>query len=345
MSSRRLLFVDWLGVAFLGALGIWAYVSAWVAGGAPSLVAGLCVVCGAAFIMGLGSGHAKPVGAIAVAAGSAAFGLVYGVLYSAPLSDPLGYSNSSAAFFLQAFAAALMVAATQRRREAEALSVILALGFAALVIASGSAAATVLLALPAAAAAIVRRSSVRRAVAGFGALALVALSVTIALGASFAPDHNSGRLDRFAGVLLTEVRPTLWHDALTLMLEEPVAGVGPGRFAVKSPTARSDPDLGWAHNDFLEQGAETGVPGFVLMVLIFAWGFGRLLLVRQPDTVTALGASSLAALAIHACIDYVLHFPLVPFVAAVLVGTAVGRTREVRQWANERRHHPQFART
>ena len=38
--------------------------------------------------------------------------------------------------------------------------------------------------------------------------------------------------------------------------------------------------------------------------------------------VVALGAAALAALVIHACVDYVLHFPAVPLAAAALVGTA-----------------------
>jgi hypothetical protein len=58
---------------------------------------------------------------------------------------------------------------------------------------------------------------------------------------------------------------------------------------------------------------------FVLLVL---WGYSRLLLVPRSDLITLLGSVSLAALAIGASVDYVLHFALVPIVAAALVGAA-----------------------
>jgi hypothetical protein len=57
-------------------------------------------------------------------------------------------------------------------------------------------------------------------------------------------------------------------------------------------------------------------------VLVFVWGFARLWVHPAPDVMVALGAASLAALGLHACVDYVLHFPAVPLTAAALVGTA-----------------------
>jgi O-antigen ligase len=87
---------------------------------------------------------------------------------------------------------------------------------------------------------------------------------------------------------------------------------------------QTDRDEPWAHNDFLQLGAETGLVGFLLLVGIFLWGFARLSAVESPDTVVVLGAVALAVLGVHACVEYVLQFPAVVLGASALVGTAVG---------------------
>jgi O-antigen ligase len=110
---------------------------------------------------------------------------------------------------------------------------------------------------------------------------------------------------------------------MVMMRNHPLAGVGPGRFSRFSPTAQSDPDEPWAHNDFLQQGAEAGIPGLVLLTLLFAWGFVRLR-ARRNDATTVLAAAALAALGIHACIEYVLQRPAVPVITAALLGSALG---------------------
>jgi O-antigen ligase len=155
-----------------------------------------------------------------------------------------------------------------------------------------------------------------------GLLFIAVLTATIVLGSNYTSADRSGAVDRLVDSTLSERRAALWHEALVIMGEHPIAGVGVGGFQVFSPTARSDPDARWAHNSFLQQGAETGVVGFVLLVLLFVWGFARLGAVRTPDGFSALGAVALAAVGVHACVDYILHFPVVPLTAAALVGAA-----------------------
>jgi hypothetical protein len=53
------------------------------------------------------------------------------------------------------------------------------------------------------------------------------------------------------------------------------------------------------------------------------WGFASLGATAVPDLVSVLGAVALAALGIHASVDYVLHFPAVPVTASALVGAAM----------------------
>jgi O-antigen ligase len=150
----------------------------------------------------------------------------------------------------------------------------------------------------------------------------VAIATTTVLGATFRPDRDAGQLGGVAARILSERRLELWHDALQAMDAHPVTGAGPGRFAQVSPVAQSDPDAAWAHSAFLQQGAEQGVVGLALLLLLTAWAFVRLLAVDAPDAITALGAVSVASLGVLASIDYVLHFPAVPLAAALLLGTA-----------------------
>ena len=71
----------------------------------------------------------------------------------------------------------------------------------------------------------------------------------------------------------------------------------------------------------------------VLLAALFGWGFARLWAIRAPDVVTALSAASLAALAIHASVDYVMHFPAIPLMTAALVATGMtGRTTRLSAW-------------
>ncbi|MGQ0669638.1 MAG: O-antigen ligase family protein, partial [Actinomycetota bacterium] len=235
-----------------------------------------------------------------------------------------GYANADGAFFAEASIAGLMLAAASRRTEARVLGGGAAAAFAAVPFVRGSlAAAALVVVLPIMGLVCIWLGGPRLGVAACAALFLLVLVGTVILGARYAPGRPGGTLDRLVDATLSQRRVALWHDALVIMVEHPT-GVGPGRFAVASPTARADVDARWAHNGFLQQGAEAGPVGFTLIVLLFLWAFARLWMSPAPDVVTVLGAAALAALGIHACIDYVLHFPAVPIVTAALVGAAAG---------------------
>jgi O-antigen ligase len=201
--------------------------------------------------------------------------------------------------------------------------VVLALGFAGIVMVSASIAATgLLLALPVVALAATAWRGSRVGVAICAALFGIALVGTIVLGAAYEPGESISGPHR----LSTERRLTLWSEALQITAGRPLLGVGPGRFQAVSPTALADRDARWAHQEFLQVGAETGVVGLVLLVGVFGWGFARLF-VGPGDVVTVLGAAALAALGIQACLDYVLHFAPVPIAAALLLGGATSGKR------------------
>ncbi|MGH9283670.1 MAG: O-antigen ligase family protein, partial [Acidimicrobiales bacterium] len=133
---------------------------------------------------------------------------------------------------------------------------------------------------------------------------------------------GAGALPARAGEVLDERRVLLWRDAAAIAHRHPIDGSGPGSFAALSPTARRDADARWAHSGFLQQGAEAGAVGMALLLAAFGWGFSRLWQAGMQGAFPALGALALAALGLHASLDYVLHFPAVPLVASALVGAA-----------------------
>lgn len=237
-----------------------------------------------------------------------------------PLTGALGYANVSGTLYLQGAIAALMVAVSARgtmRLVGAGTSV----GLTIATVLAGSDAARLLLLAPVVAllAAIVPRWS-RPTIAALSVTFALTLSASVgvaAIGPGAAEARGpTGIVDR----VLTQRRALLWSEAFELMAGAPVLGVGPGNFEAFSETARSDRDARWAHHGFLQFGAETGVPGLLILSLVFGLAFVRLWL--SGDPMAALGASSLAALGMHACVDYVLHFPAVPLAAAALVGAA-----------------------
>ena len=252
----------------------------------------------------------------AVAIAAITFALTSTVVDGGPLSGPFGYRNATGAFYVQAAIAALIVAAAVRWWPLRIVAIAVAVPFAAIAAADSSAAAVSLIAVAVASMALWGARPARVAIVATGSLFVLVLVATVALGWGY-PRGADGVFER----ALTERRLTLWHESLQIIREHP-SGVGPGRFQDVAPLALLDQDARWAHNEFLQQGVELGWAGMALVVLLFLWGFARLWMHPSPDLVVAMGAASLAALGIHASVDYVLHFPAVPLTAAALVGTA-----------------------
>lgn len=237
--------------------------------------------------------------------------------------DPVGYANASAALYVTGCASALVVVARARRREIRSAATCGAV-LCALLPWINTAFAAGLLVLPLPFALVSRQVGVRvRAVIVLSATAaLLALVVTAAVGAVW---PSGTALDMIVAPLSSN-RAQLWSEALDLMTSSPVQGVGTNRFAAESPTARRDLDLRWAHNEYLQMGAERGVPGLALMVGLLAWVFVRLA-VGARDHGTAVVAVGVAGASIAASVDYVWHFPAVLVAVAVLAGGGGGVRR------------------
>ena len=235
-----------------------------------------------------------------------------------------GYPNALAALYAQAAVAGLMVAAASRRTAARAVGAVAAIAAAIAPFALASLAAAILiLVVPAGILGLRVWRGWRIAIAAAAGLTVAAVVATSALGTVY-PHDATVAAEQLAGQSLSQRRLALWHDALRIIADHPVTGIGPGRFAVESPVARLDLSTRWAHEEFLQFGAETGVVGLILMILLFLWGFLRIGVVPFPGPIPALGVTSLTILGVHASMDYVLHFWAIPVVAAVLVGSAIG---------------------
>jgi hypothetical protein len=248
-------------------------------------------------------------------------------LAGGPLSGPFGYRNAFGALLFLGAAAWLLGGLALHNRVATGLSIVPAgaLGFLA-VRSSSAAAAGIVLVTVAASIGWLGSTGARSAVVVSGIATLAALSLTVWLGASYERGRPlTGLAASIADVGITERRVALWRDALEITSATPT-GIGHGAFGRTSPTALGDRDAIFAHNEFLETSADLGVAAAVLMVLLVAWGFVRLAVTRHADVVTAISAATLAGASIHACVDYVWHFPAIPIAAAALVGTGfVGR--------------------
>lgn len=243
-----------------------------------------------------------------------------------PLDAPLGYENANAAFFLQAAVGGLMLAVAAASRPIGIVAGALSVAFLLLTIATGSEAASALVGLIIAALVLATKTSRVRpvAIAGFGLVAS-ALVASMLLALIYERDADN-RITEASSRALDERRLALWKDAVDLMQDHPVTGVGPGRFRVTSETARSDRDAQWAHNEFLQQGSETGIPGFLLLIGFFVWGFWRLGASEAgPPAIIAI--AGFTAVGIQACVDYIWHFPEVPLLAVALLGCTLANTR------------------
>lgn len=316
-GRRARLLLDATGCALIAAAAVLATIADRHGGNAGPFIATMFAVT-AAFALGrvVGLVHRALVPA-AVVVIIATVALTTGsVVGGDPLAGSFGYRNATGAFFVQGVVAALIVSSAVRWWPVRALGIAAAVPLAVVAVQVSVAATVSLLVVPIALLALGGVRKVRLSILVACALFVVVLAGTVVLGAAYRP----GGEGVLAGAL-TVRRLELWHESLGIIADHP-GGVGPGRFAEVSSLALGDVDAHWAHQEFLQQGVELGWAGLAISVLLFLWGFARLWAHPAPDLVVAFGAASLAALGIHASVDYVLHFLAVPLAAAALVGSA-----------------------
>jgi O-antigen ligase len=315
--------VDLFGLGIYCAAAAWAFTAGIVAKSDPSLTFLLLVAIGTGVLFG----RLLPGIAAMIVAGSAAVLVVADPLEfmsPQPRGYPFGYSNATGAYLVQAAGACFLVARWSRSARLKLTAITAALIFGVMPLFFGTRAAGILGLLVCAvgvATVTFRRVYARRLGIVLVVIFLLALFTTVFIANDHANQGDQSLVGGVAADTLSERRGILWGDALSAMKRHPLIGVGPGNFEETSDLAEIEEDVRWVPNIFLEQAAEAGIPGLVLMVTIFLWGFGRLLWSEAPGPVLALGFTALFGIAVHSCIDYVLHYPAVPLAAGAILGS------------------------
>lgn len=315
IAATLVVAAAWQGVAAAGREGARPW---------PSVVLFLAV--GAALALGLSAGRrlsfllpaVVTLGILAVLLASPE------ALRGVANAGPLGYANADAALGVQGVTAGCiaLVGARGRARPATGLLVV-ALCVVTVLIRSAAAAALLVGVLAVTGWVLVRRTTPTRTVATVAAVLVLAAVVTTAIAGATYHVARGNTLDDLAQRAVTARRVALWHDAVELMADHPLRGVGPQRFPRESPTARRDADTRQAHSAFLQSGAEGGVPALLLLVAVIGLVLTRLAATRGTAQ-AVVGAAGVGALAVHASIDYVLQFPSLVVLAALVAGVAAG---------------------
>jgi O-antigen ligase len=121
----------------------------------------------------------------------------------------------------------------------------------------------------------------------------------------------------------------VWRDTVEMVRAFPVTGAGFGSFAAVYPLFRSQGVrllYEHAHNDVLQLAAEGGLVGALLCGVLLVSLAPRLRsgLTRRAGPLAVGAAMGLAALLLHALIDFNFHIPANATVAAVLAGLLFG---------------------
>jgi O-antigen ligase len=124
-------------------------------------------------------------------------------------------------------------------------------------------------------------------------------------------------------------RAVIWRGAWAMGLDYPVTGAGFGTFSTTYPLYRS-PEVrlffSHAHNDLLQVFAEGGALGLLFLAMILAPLAARVVQsCAGSHGILAVGVGAgLAAMLLHALIDFNFHIPSNAAVAAVLGGMLLG---------------------
>jgi O-antigen ligase len=315
--------LDLIGVAVLGLSILWISIAAADRSARimPNVL--LLLALAGAYVVGRAAGVPHAVTLPAMAACAIALLLALGSSGYGTVAPPLGYGNANGALGVQGIAAAVMAAVSSRhpttRRGLYAVA-------ALLLIETGltrSLAATLTGVVVLGTGLIAPAVRGRRLLTASGILLICSgVVVTTLIGARYQPHQRTPVSVAVAQDVLSSRRVQLWHDAVTMVSDDPVRGVGPGRFSVESPTARADPDARWAHSAALQQAAEQGLPGALLLAAVVGWAFAGLIRSPRPDPVIACALAGLIAFAVQASVDYIAYFPTIPAVLALLLGVA-----------------------
>ncbi|MCK8437295.1 hypothetical protein G3I77_31145 [Streptomyces sp. D2-8] len=324
-DGERRIVSDAAGVVVLGACAAWSLITAAAHDGRPEGVLLAVLAVAAGYAAGRISGALLPVGA-PLAGALAGIALTVAVPHLAPgpqIAVPLGHAGATAAVLTLSAGAACCAAWAAPAPAVRFALRLLAAGIAVLAAALGSTSGfvTCLAVLVSSLAA----GRTRHRGAGMAVLAAVAALVTGLIWAVAARAVPDGLVAALEG-RLTPHRVRLWRDAWHLLGDDAALGAGPGRFGELSTTsAQSLLSDGKPHSAPLQQAAEQGIVGVVLLAAAFGWVLYALWRGPRPTPVALTAGAALTALAAIAAIGNALSFTAVSVGAGLLAGMATAR--------------------
>jgi O-antigen ligase/tetratricopeptide (TPR) repeat protein len=170
----------------------------------------------------------------------------------------------------------------------------------------------------------------------YGGLALCLCAAIIAYGLHVGIDPT---LEKFENPKNLYGRFHITRTIIPMIKDYPFSGVGLGNFRYIYPRYIDDYDRvrasGYAHNDWVEAGTETGFPGLLLIFLAFAIYITKMIRIwrrRRDFHALGIGAGVMAGLlsiGMHSYFDFNMHIPANPLTLAALL--AIGYAAVHRQ--------------
>jgi hypothetical protein len=316
---------DAVCVVVLGACATWSLITATVREGRPEGVLLAVLAVAAGYAAGRICGVLLPVAAPCAGA-LVGLGLAVAVPHLAPgpqIVAPLGHAGATAALLTLCTGAACCAAWAAESPSARFAMGALAAGItvtaAVLGSTSGFITCTAVLLCSLAAG---RMHSRGLGIAGLALTAALVTGLTWAVAGNNLPDGLTASLEG----QLTQHRVQLWQDALHLAHRNTALGVGPERFGELSTTAtRTLLSDGKPHSALLQQAAEQGVVGVVLLGAAFCWVLHALWRSPRSTPVVLTAGAALTALAAIATVGNALSFTAVSVGAGLLAGLATAR--------------------
>ncbi|MEU5311380.1 O-antigen ligase family protein [Streptomyces sp. NPDC021562] len=327
-DSDRRNVSDAMGVLVLGACAGWPLISAAGRDGRPEGVLLAVLAVAAGYAAGRMSGALLPVAAPCAGA-LAGLGLACAMSQAAPgpqVTAPLGQAGAIAALLALATGGACCAAwatpVPALRRGLLLLAAGIAVSGAVLGSAAGCVASTAVLLCSLAAGRMRHRGA---GVAGLALAAAVVTGTVLAVAANVLPAGLVSALEGPEGPL-TAHRVRLWRDALRLARRHAALGVGPDRFGEVGGAASDAlaPD-GRPHSALLQQAAEQGLVGGLLLAAAFCWLLHALWRSSRATPVALTAGAALTALAVFAAVGDALSSTTVPAGAGLLAGLATAR--------------------
>ncbi|MGA5037549.1 O-antigen ligase family protein [Streptomyces capoamus] len=309
----------------LGACAGWSLITAAAHGGRPEGMLLAVLAAAAGYAAGRVSGALLPVAApcvgavTALALAVAVPGLSPGPWYAAPP----GHAGATAALLALATGAACCAAwataVPALRFGLRALACVVVAAGAVLGSVAGCAAGAVVLVYSLAAGAARGRGAWLAGPAAAAGLVAAALW-------GLAGDALPGGLADALRDRLGADRVRLWRQALGLAGRHGGLGIGPGRFGELGTAAPRVPSSeGRPHSATLQQAAEQGLVGVLLLAGVFCWVLYALWRSPRSTPVALTAGAALAGLAVLASVSNALSFTAVTAGAALLAGWATAR--------------------